>query len=181
MVSIKVYFESSVLVFYEPFLSELPDLLDLLHDFNHALLSVLDLIKLHLDGSRYHRRLQGEVNLSEDLHGMVVLEIIVGVFHPLEDSWNFSCDSFKCFDSLSCNAQFLLQFCEVVILILDHCFHLPSVDFQGLHVVNGVVEAVRQVGAEVDEHAVLNASVLVEHILEVFDFEFDSVLLGCKD
>jgi len=181
MVCIKVDFESRVLVLHKPLLRELSDLLNLLYDFNHAPLGVFDLIKLHLDGSRCHCSSQGEVDLSEDLHGLVVLHIVVGVFLPFENSWNFGSDTFESCDSLSCNAQFFLQFCEVIILIFDHCLHLPSVDLQCFHVIRGVVKAFGQVGAEVDEHAVLNASVLVQHVLKVLDFELNPVLLRSED
>ena len=66
----------------------------------------------------------------------------------------------------------------MVVLVLQHSLHLSSVDGELLHVVETCVEALGDFLLEVNEHSVLHASVLIEYIFEVFDSEFDLVLLG---
>ena len=75
------------------------------------------------------------MDLSVDLIGQEVLQVIVSHLSVRDQTWHFFASLLNSIHAAFEDANFFLELCEVVILVLDHSFELPTVNAKFLYLI----------------------------------------------
>ena len=75
------------------------------------------------------------MDLSVDLIGQEVLQVIVSHLSVRDQTWHFFTSLLDTIHAAFEDANFFLELCKVVILVFDHSLELPAVNAEFLNLI----------------------------------------------